>query len=245
MRLKLLVGYDGTPFAGWQSQPGGNTVQDILEAAIAAVQGTPTTVHGSGRTDAGVHALGQCAHADVTQSRMTPGQWLRALNTRLPQEIRILKATQAKPDFHARFSAKGKIYRYVIWNGPVLPPLELNRAWHVPRDLDRGALHTASQIFTGRHDFGAFCASRGKPDEDTHRTIHSIRVVRTGSKIQITFKGEGFLYKMVRMVAAAIVRAAQGSESVESLREMLASPGQKKSHHVAPAGGLYLVRVLY
>lgn len=245
MRLKLLVSYDGSSFAGWQSQPGGNTVQDTLEGIIAKIHGTRVVVHGSGRTDAGVHALGQCAHIDVPGSRMTTVEWQRALNAGLPPAIRIMKASCAPADFHARFSAKGKVYRYVIWNGPVLPPLEVDRAWQIPRKLDRSALEAAAKEFLGTHDFAAFSANRGKVEENTRRTIRSIRVRTEGRRISMTFEGDGFLYKMVRMLSAAIVRTAQGHESLESVREKLTNPKAVKFHHVAPAGGLYLVRVIY
>lgn len=243
MRIKLLIAYDGAPFAGWQSQANGNAVQDHLETALAKIAEGRVVVHGSGRTDAGVHALAQCAHADVPDT-LAPPDWLRALNANLPPAIRVLRAARARADFHARFSARGKIYRYVIHTGAVLPPLDLGRCWHVPQLLDDALLARAARLFTGRHDFAAFSASRGKEEADTRRTLRHVRVSRRGPQISLTFEGEGFLYKMARMLTAAIVRCAQGRETPEALQERLRE-GAPRWNHVAPAEGLYLVRVLY
>lgn len=243
MRLKLVISYDGTPYAGWQSQAGGDAVQDVVEAAFEKVAGRRVVLHGSGRTDAGVHALAQCAHADVDDGALAPPDWLRALNANLPASIRIMDASQAADDFHARFSAAGKVYRYVIRNAAVLPPLEVDRAWHVPKPLDEHILRQAAQLFVGRHDFAAFSANRGGAVHDTHRTIRDISAVRKGTLLTLTFEGEGFLYKMVRMLTGAIVRAAQQRESIDELRSRLKNG--PRWNHVAPAGGLYLVKVLY
>jgi tRNA pseudouridine38-40 synthase len=147
-------------------------------------------------------------------------------------------------DFHARFSASGKLYRYSIWNGPVMPPLMINRAWHVPGTLDPELLGEACSTFVGCHDFAAFCARKSKPGESTVRTISSIRACRKGATWTLTFEGEGFLYKMVRMLAASAVRCAEGRLSIAELRSLLKNAGPRTSH-VAPAGGLCLVRVLY
>lgn len=243
MRLKLLIAYDGTPFAGWQSQANANSVQDHLETALAKITGERIVVHGSGRTDAGVHALAQCAHADVPET-LAPDAWRNAINAHLPPTIRVMKAARASPDFHARFSAKGKIYRYLIRTGPVLPPHEINRVWHVPIPFDNEGLSRAARIFAGRHDFAAFSASRGAAEKDTRRTIRTIRTAQKGGLVSLTFEGEGFLYKMVRMLTGALVRCAQGRESPDALRERLGN-GAPRWNHVAPAEGLYLVRVLY
>lgn len=243
MRLRLIIAYDGKPYAGWQSQASSNAVQDILEEAFLKIAGTRVVVHGSGRTDAGVHALGQCAHAEVSPA-MNPRDWQRALNATLPPTIRIMKSSHAARHFHARFSAKAKVYRYVIRNGPILPPHEVGRAWHVPQPLQIEPLQQATAALTGRHDFAAFCASRGKAAGDTVRTVREIAFSRRSGLIALTFEGNGFLYKMVRMLTAAIVRVAQGRDRLESLQGRLKT-GAPKWTHVAPADGLYLVRVLY
>lgn len=244
MRLRLVVGYDGTHLGGWQSQPGGNTVQDHLELAFRGVCGRSVPVHGAGRTDAGVHAVGQCAHADVPDSHLTPAAWLPALNAHLPPEIRVMSARRAPAGFHARFSASGKLYRYTLWNGPVLPPLWNHRAWHVHQELDPPRLKEVLAIFVGTHDFAAFCARRSHQPEDTRREIHSIRIRRKGPQIEIDFLGNGFLYKMVRMLAAAAVRCATGRADPKDLASRLHAGGPRWNH-VAPAGGLCLQRVFY
>lgn len=246
-RLKLIVAYDGRPFAGWQSQAGGNTVQDHLEAALAKIAGTHVRVHGAGRTDAGVHALGQCAHADVPVRRLAPERWLHALNASLPPTIRVLRARYVSESFHARFSACGKTYRYRIWNGAVLPPLELGRAWHVARRLDLDASMAATQAFEGTRDFAAFAANRGKPEPNTVRTITRARLTRSGSSITVEFTGDGFLYKMVRIMVASIVACGIGRMSREELCQQMeaAGGGGARPRSVAPAEGLFLVRVRY
>jgi tRNA pseudouridine38-40 synthase len=243
MRLRLIIAYDGRPYSGWQSQTSANTIQDILEAALEKVAKRHIAVHGAGRTDAGVHALGQCAHADVFAT-MTPGEWQRALNANLPPAIRVMKSSRASPNFHARFSAKGKVYRYLIRNGPILPPEEFGRVWQVPQPLQLDLLRQALGQLLGPHDFRAFSAQRGKRPIDTIRTIQKVSLAHRGQLLTLTFQGDGFLYKMVRMLTAAIVRVAQSRETLESLRSRL-KIGAPKSNHVAPPDGLTLMRVLY
>ena len=244
MRWKLTIAYEGGSYAGWQSQPGGEAVQDVVEGALAKITGGRTVLHGAGRTDAGVHALGQCAHFDAKEGRLKAEEWQRALNAGLPASIRVMQCRGVAEDFHARFSAKGKVYRYVIRNNGVLPPLEAGRAWHVPKELDVERLKEAGRIFTGRHDFAAYAANRGTPSHSTERTIREIRVVKKGTLLTVTFEGEGFLYKMVRMLTAAMVRAAQNRIPARELEARLRD-GKPKWNHVAPAEGLYLVKVLY
>ena len=244
MRLRMTVSYDGTHFAGWQSQAHGKAVQDVLESAFRVLCRDRIVVHGSGRTDAGVHAEGQSVHVDVPDERLPVSAWLPALNAHLPAGVRVMTLKKASPDFHARFSARGKVYRYSIWNGPVMPPLLISRAWHVPGKLNPELLREACGTFVGRQDFAAFCARKPKPGESTVRAISSIRIHKKGSLWTLTFEGEGFLYKMVRMLAASAVRCAGGHISSGELRRLLANAGPRTSH-VAPAGGLCLVRVLY
>ena len=174
-RLKLIVAYDGAPFAGWQSQSHRNTVQDHLERAFERVTGGAVRVHGAGRTDAGVHAFAQCAHVDVLKF-LPADRWIKALNALLPPAIRVLRCRYVSKDFHARLSAKGKIYRYRIWTAPILPPFEYRRAWHIAQPLDLKILKSAAKHFVGTHDFASFAANRGKPEPSTIRTINSVRV---------------------------------------------------------------------
>ena len=244
-RIKLVVSYDGRDFAGWQSQKHGNTVQDHLEAAFERVCGTRLAVTGSGRTDSGVHALGQCAHVDVPAAQFAAERWLKALNAVLPPAIRILRAGFVGKSFHARFSAKGKVYRYRIINGAVRPPLEIGRVWHVPSPLDRELLGRAAKLFTGRHDFAAFAASRGKEERSTVRTVEYIRATGRRDLIEIEFSADGFLYKMVRLMVGAMVRCALGKESLQAIELQLERPSRATARFVAPAAGLYLVRVHY
>jgi len=243
MRLKLIVAYDGRPFLGWQSQRGGNTVQDHLEAAFAKVCGRRISVQGAGRTDAGVHALAQCAHADIEHNTLQPERWLTALNANLPREIRVMRCTRAPKDFHSRFSAKGKVYAYRIWTGPVLSPFELGRAWHLFGGVDIDILKAMAKRLTGTHDFASFAANRGTPVESTVRTIHAIKIRKQGAVVTLTFEGNGFLYKMVRLLTGAMVRCAQGKNDAAWIGDLLA--GRTKNSFAAPADGLCLVRVLY
>jgi tRNA pseudouridine38-40 synthase len=244
-RLKLVISYDGRDFAGWQSQKTGNTIQDNLEAAFARVCGRRLTVTGSGRTDSGVHALGQCVHVDVPAAKFAAERWLKVLNGVLPQTIRILRSRFVSNSFHARFSAKGKVYRYRIINGLVRPPLEIGRAWHIAALLDRDLLGRAAALFHGRHDFASFAANRGKEERNTVRTIEYARVARRRDLIEIEFVADGFLYKMVRLMVGSIVRCALGKESLQSIELRLERPSRAASRFVAPAVGLYLVRVCY
>ncbi len=246
-RLRLVVAYDGRAFAGWQSQASGNTIQDLLEAAFLQITGQKVRVHGAGRTDAGVHALAQSAHADVPGARLSPDRWLGALNASLPPTIRIMSSRFASDVFHARFSAKGKVYRYRIWNDCTLPPLELGRAWHVAGPIDREKMRREAGLFVGKHDFASFAANRGTAAEDTIRAIDSVKL-RQGSKhLELDILGDGFLYKMVRLIVGGLVRSSSGKSADGELEERLKNPKglMAKARFVAPAHGLYLVRVRY
>ena len=244
MRLRLTLAYDGTQFSGWQSQSNGKAVQDAVETAFQILCGARVVVHGAGRTDAGVHASGQSAHADVPDKRLPTADWLPALNANLPPGVRIMKLKQAPSDFHARFSARYKIYRYTIWNNPVMHPLWVNRAWHVPGMLDLGLLTQVNAILCGRHDFAAFTARRNCLPGSTVRTLSEIGLTRHGARLILSYKGEGFLYKMVRMLVAGAIRCAAGRITSEEIRRLLADAGPRFSH-VAPAAGLCLERVVY
>jgi tRNA pseudouridine38-40 synthase len=173
--------------------------------------------------------------------------WRGALNNFLPHEIRVLKVTRAAPDFHARFDARGKIYTYCIWNEAYLHPLEIGRAWHMPRRLDLDILRAGTELYLGEHDFAGFAANRapGYTAEDTVRTIHQIAITQRGPHLKLRFEGDGFLYKMIRLLTGTAVRCAQGRESLDFIREILASKGKRKSSFAAPAEGLYLTKVLY
>ncbi len=251
MRLKLTIAYDGRPFLGWQSQPGGNTVQDFLHQALRQVAKQPVAVQGSGRTDAGVHALGQTAHFDAPPDiSMNPYNWVPALNTKLPPTIRVMACEEVPADFHARFSATGKTYHYEICTAPVLPPHRAGLAWHLPQALDLTALNEALARLLGRHDFHAFCAYRGNESAatDYHRTIHRAEAVAQTDGYRIVFAGDGFLYKMVRLLTGGAVKVAQGRVHPDDLSAWLDQPPglpRGKCNHCAPADGLYLADVCY
>ena len=244
-RLKLIIAYDGRGFAGWQSQSHRNTIQDHIERAFEPIGGRPVRIHGAGRTDAGVHALAQCAHTDLDDARFSATRWREALNALLPPAIRVLRCRYVSNDFHARLSAKGKLYRYRIWSAPVLPPFEHGRAWHVATPLDLRVLNTAAKHFVGTHDFTSFAANRGKREKSMIRTIYSVRVRQSGPCVTIEFDGDGFLYKMVRLIVGSLVKCALGKLCVEDLNDRLASARAGSTSFTAPAEGLFLVRVRY
>jgi tRNA pseudouridine38-40 synthase len=219
-------------------------VQDHLERAFSRITGRAVRVHGAGRTDAGVHALAQCAHADVLKF-LPAERWIKALNALLPPAIRVLRCRYVSHGFHARLSAKGKIYRYRIWTAPILPPFEYRRAWHIAQPLDINILKSAAKHFVGTHDFAGFAANRGKPEPSTIRTINSVRVRQKGPCITIEFDGDGFLYKMVRLMVGALVKCAFGKMHVEDITVRLKSSEPGSARFAAPAEGLFLLRVRY
>lgn len=252
MKVRLLVAYDGSAFRGWQSQRGGGTVQDLLESALADIAGGRVVIHGSGRTDAGVHALGQTVHFELSpeQAEGLPGlresaRWLPALNSVLPPELRVLRATRAAAAFHARFSTTGKIYRYELWISPVLPPLMAGRAWHLFRPLDMGVMERLARLTEGRHDFRGFCADSGSLPDSTVRTLRRVALRRRGAALSVTMEGDGFLYRMVRMLVGGMVRCAQGKEDPAEFERRLREAKPWAAPAMAPAGGLYLVKALY
>ncbi len=259
MRFKLTLAYDGRPFAGWQSQRGGTSVQDVVETALNTLAGRATEpwpaegewlrVHASGRTDRGVHALGQVVHFDAPESaRLSEADWHRALNALLPPTVRVMRCERVAPDFHARFDATGKVYHYRLWHGEMLPPLEYGLAWHLPGVLDEMALRRAAALFEGTHDFTCFCANRGEPGEAERskvRTLTRVALRTDGELLTLIFEGEGFLYKMVRSLVGSLVRVARGRETPDRLASLLADPTQKKPGWQAPPDGLSLMRVRY
>lgn len=244
---KLTLAYDGTDYAGWQVQPNGTAVQEIVEQAIVKLFGVKARVHGSGRTDAGVHALGQVAHFEVPKAQATiPLKRLRiALNGALPGDVRVLKAEVAPEGFHARFSAKEKTYRYQIFCDEVMDPFLRRWALHWPRPLDVAAMRRAARVLAGRHDFAAFSANPQRGQESTVRTLKRLSVARRGTMVMITATADGFLYKMVRSLAGALLKVGAGKLPVEDIRRILASKQRTAIVETAPPQGLFLVRVRY
>ena len=190
-------------------------------------------------------ALAQCAHIDLPNDRLSAARWSEALNALLPPTIRVLRCQYVSNDFHARLSAKGKIYRYRLWVSSVLPPFEYGRAWHIPRPVDLTILRRAAGQFVGTHDFAGFAANRGKQEKSTIRTIYSARVRKTGPCVTIEFDGDGFLYKMVRLIVGDLVKSALGKVRIEDVATRLNSGQLSAPRFAAPAEGLFLVRVRY
>ena len=244
-RFKLTVAYDGTAYSGWQVQPHHPSVQQTIEETLKGIVGHTVKVHGSGRTDQGVHARGQVAHVDLT-CRLDAEAVRRGLNARLPKDIRILKATLARPGFHARRSAEGKEYRYFVWNGAAVFPDKRFYAAHVYRPLDVAAMRKAAAFFEGRHDFASFTANPQRVVATTVRTVFAFTVGRKGKEIVFRVSGEGFLYKQVRSMVGFLIRVGEAAEKPEAVQELLESCAPRKARvPSAPAHGLFLWRVWY
>lgn len=245
MRVAITIAYDGTNYAGWQVQPGKATVQAAIEAAIEATAGACVKLHGSGRTDRGVHARGQVAHFDI-DTRMTPRSILFALNSRLPRDIRILSAKSVPETFHARRSALGKEYRYTVFNGPVLMPCDRLYAVQIHRPLDIAMMREGASRFVGTHDFRAFMANPQRVVESTIREIHSFEIVKRGAFITFKVRGTGFLYKQVRSMVGMLLRIGHGQESPARITQWLDEAAERTAHvPSAPPQGLVLWRVWY
>jgi tRNA pseudouridine38-40 synthase len=253
-RLKLTIAYDGRPWKGWQSQVNAEAIQDQIEAALQDLTGQPVSVQGSGRTDAGAHARGQIAHADVPDAmQLRPDAWVRALNVRLPHSIRVLEVMESAADFHARFSATGKVYEYRIWRAAVLSPFEDGRAWHLYGRLDMALLREGASLLCGTHNFARLSANRGDMTEDERRedgeglrrSLSRVDVHEEGEVLRLVFEGNGFMYKMVRMMVGSLIHVARSREPLSWLRDLVENPVGEKTNQTAPADGLYLVRVLY
>ena len=243
-RYRLLLAYDGTAYAGWQVQPARRTIQGELEQALQQLTRQPVRVQCSGRTDAGVHAAGQVAHFDLDRSA-APAKLLPGLNALLDDDIRVLAVRRARADFHARFSATGKEYRYFIWNDAVLPPLVRASRWLVRQPLDVAAMRQAAAALVGRQDFAAFTANPNREVRGTVRHLRELRVTRRGREIVICARGDGFLYKMVRSLAGFLVRVGAGELPPEAARTLLAARQRTAEVPTAPPQGLFLWRVFY
>ena len=252
-RLKLTIAYDGRLWRGWQSQVGRVTVQDAIENVLAQLTLGRVVLHGSGRTDAGVHARGQVAHIDVEASDRSAESWLRAINSKLPESIRIMQCEDASPTFHARFDATGKIYEYRLWRPAVLAPFEVGLAWHPWGSFDVNLIREGAAILQGKHNFARLSANRGDVSEVQRRIdmdllvrdVRRIQVFDEGDLVRIEFEGDGFMYRMVRLMVGAMVRVARGKDDLNWLRDLVSNPEGEKNTHCAPADGLYLMKVLY
>ncbi len=243
-RYRITVEYDGSPFVGWQRQENGPSVQQALEEAISAMTGESVRVQGAGRTDAGVHALGQVAHFDLHRA-FPPHRLREGLNYHLrPAPIVILAAEEVTTDFHARFSATRRHYLYRILNRRAPPALERNRVWHVPVPLDAGIMHEAAQVLVGRHDFTTFRASQCQADSPV-RTLDFIDVERQGDEIRIRTHARSFLHNQVRSIVGSLKLVGEGKWTAGDLRRALEACDRTACGPVAPPYGLYLVCVDY
>ena len=243
-RLKAVVAYDGTNYAGWQIQPDRISVQSEVERAIREITGETARIFCSGRTDTGVHAIGQVIHFDLAGKKIPAAKLFRALNSKLPPDIRMLKITRAKPDFEARYGATGKEYRYFIFNGPQIPPHRRLYAAHVFRPLDVKAMRTAAAMLEGTHDFAAFSANPGH-ERETVRTIFSLRVKKSRGEITLVVRGNGFLYKMVRSLAGFLIRVGTGELPPDAAKKILESKERTARVPTGHACGLFLWKVFY
>ena len=243
MRCALLIEYDGTNYGGWQRQKNAVTIQQRVEEALARITGEESVVHSSGRTDAGVHARGQVAHFD-TQSRIPPQRIAYALNSTLPEDIRILQSVAAPDSFHARFAAKRKTYRYSICNTYCGTALYRNLAAHVPGKLDAAAMEEGARNFIGEQDFKA-CMAAGSPVRSTVRTMYSCTAWREDNMVFIETCANGFLYNMVRIIAGTLIRIGQGKMAPADVKEILAGRNRVQAGFTAPARGLCLQNVDY
>jgi tRNA pseudouridine38-40 synthase len=243
-RYKLTIEYDGGPFAGWQRQDGAPSVQQALEEAAEAIDGAPVTVIGAGRTDAGVHALGQVAHLDLTKP-IRADKVRDALNAHLrPHPVAVLASEDAAPDFHARFDATSRSYIYRIVNRRADLALERGRAWRAPTPLDAEAMHAAAQALVGRHDFSTFRDSQCQADTPV-KTLDAIRAARRGEEITVETTARSFLHRQVRSMVGSLVEVGRGRESVGWIADILRAADRTMCGPVAPPDGLYLKSVSY
>jgi tRNA pseudouridine38-40 synthase len=267
--FKITLAYDGTEYVGWQRQTNGVSVQALIEDALHALDEGDVRLTGAGRTDAGVHALGQVA-AFTIHRLLTADAIVRALNARLPGAIRVLSAEEVPPTFHPRFGARRKTYRYRIWNGEVISPFERLYAWHLAGALDVGAMHAAAQRLVGRHDFASFHAA-GSEVQTTVREIFVSRIADCGLRIgedagirdesalgnesairnpksamlSYTIAGDGFLRHMVRIIVGTLVEIGRGRQPVDWIGVLLASRDRTTAGPTAPPEGLFLASVEY
>src|SRR6476620_2806587 len=245
--LKLTIAYDGGAYAGWQVQPDKPTVQGALEATWQSLTQETLRVTAAGRTDAGVHALGQVVGL-VTETRLSNDDLHRGLNALLPEDIAVVAIEDARENFHATYDAIGKRYRYHIHNSRSPSVFTRHYAWHYPQPLDACAMHTAGQALVGRHDFSSF-ETAGSERPDSIRTIHELIVQRrTGEhadRITIDVAGDGFLYNMVRTIIGTLVEVGAGKRDTNWPAEVLAARDRRKAGQTAPPHGLFLVRVDY
>lgn len=244
-KFKTVIAYDGTSFSGWQYQENALGIQQVVEEVLEYLEGGKVRVYGSSRTDAGVHAKGFVAHFELTKP-IPPKNLVRAMNARLPESVRVLSAAYAKPGFDARLSAKGKEYRYFLYQAPIMPPHLVPYWTYCHRELDAAAMAKAAEYFVGRHDFAPFAANPHRTLETTVRNIYSFTVQRRGPRYVFTVRGDGFLYKQVRSMVGFLISVGKGNEKPEAVKEILEANAPRTARvETAPPRGLFLWKVFY
>jgi tRNA pseudouridine38-40 synthase len=247
--LKVILSYDGSDFSGWQVQPDAPTVQGTLASAIGRITGEKVLPQGSGRTDAGVHALAQVM-TFVTKSSVPTENFVKALNDILPPSVRVLEVEEAPQEFHARHSAKAKTYRYRIYRESICPPFLARYVWHYPYRLLEDEMRRSAELVVGEHDFTSFAAvdperGRGENPISNVRKVFSSSWERLGDELVYTVRGSGFLHHMVRNLVGTFILVGKGTLQVEGVSRILAARNRSAAGATAPAGGLYLVSVEY
>jgi tRNA pseudouridine38-40 synthase len=241
--IRLTLAFEGTAYHGWQIQDNSPTLQGLLSEAIARITGEKATLTGSGRTDAGTHARGLVANF-FTGSRIAPGQLIRALNSILPRDIRVLSARQVPLDFHARRDAVSKVYRYQIYLGSVMPPHLMREHFHYPFPIDISKMVKAARLFLGEHDFASF-AKTNSSAPSTIRRIYRCELKKQGSRLLFTVEGNGFLHHMVRNMAGTLLEVGRGSISLDDFHGLFSKRDRRLAGFTAPAHGLILLKVKY
>lgn len=241
--IKLTLEYDGTNYSGWQKQSDAKSIQETLENAILKITGEKVNLIGSGRTDSRVHALGQVANFK-TNSKIPGNRFVKALNSMLPSDIAVRESIEVDDDFHARFNAIGKEYKYLIYNNKVRSPLKRNYSYFVDYDLDIEKMREALDLFLGTHDFRGFMSS-GSSIKTTVRTISNIEFIKKEDIIELSIMGNGFLYNMVRIIVGTLVDIGIGKIDITDISDIIESCDRNKAGHTAPPEGLYLSKVFY
>jgi tRNA pseudouridine38-40 synthase len=243
VNIKVVLEYDGSGFAGWQQQAHGRTVEAELKRALREVTGTEHKVYAAGRTDAGAHAEGQVVSFE-TDGRIAPLRLVAALNARLPGDVSVLTAEVAPDDFHARYSARWRRYRYRYLDRTARPALERGRCWHVGSGLDVEAMSVAAKALVGKHDWTSYC-SASEPQAGRVREMRSAKVSRRADFVELELVAEGFLRGLARSIAGALAEVGRGRKPPEWVDEVLKARDRKLAARTAPAGGLTLVEVIY
>lgn len=244
MNIKVVLEYDGAAFAGWQQQTARRTVEAELKRALIELTGVAAKVYGAGRTDAGAHAVGQVVSFRIEEGSIPLRRMVAALNARLPPDVSALRAERVGEEFHARFSAVSRSYRYRYLDRPARPAIERGRCWHVREPLDVAAMSRAAQALVGRHDWTTFCVG-AEPPGGRVRTMEIASVSRRGEFVELDLQAEGFLRGLVRSIAGALAEVGAGRRPPGWVTDLLAARDRRQSARTAPAGGLTLMEVIY